>query len=110
MTWRAFSARPYIAVETAGNFANAMPIAAIDARRLEDAAEARRCSLNKPSFLELNATHLIDLDRANDVLSHGGALQLDIIETQVESAPPGLRILVIETRVDSAPPGLRLLA
>ena len=29
----------------------------------------------KPSFLELNATHLISLDRANDVWSCGKAVK-----------------------------------
>jgi hypothetical protein len=40
----------------------------------------------KPSFLELNAPHLINLDRANNVSSHGRAVQVDSIKTRVESA------------------------
>ena len=40
----------------------------------------------KPSFLELNATRLMILDRANDVSSHGRAVQVASIKTRVESA------------------------
>ena len=41
----------------------------------------------KPSFLELNAsTHLINLDRSNNVSSHGRAVQVDSIKTRGESA------------------------
>jgi len=40
----------------------------------------------KPSFLELNTTRLINLDRANDVSSHVRAVQADSITTRVESA------------------------
>jgi hypothetical protein len=41
----------------------------------------------KPSFLESNATRLINLDRANDVPSHGTAVQVaSCIKTRVESA------------------------
>jgi hypothetical protein len=40
----------------------------------------------KPSFLELNATLLMNLDRANDVSSHGRAVQVDSIKTRVETA------------------------
>jgi hypothetical protein len=40
----------------------------------------------KPSFLELNATRLINLDRANNVWSHGTAVQVGSIKTRVESA------------------------
>ena len=40
----------------------------------------------KPSFLELNATRLIDSDRANDVSSHGRAAQVASIKPRVESA------------------------
>ena len=39
----------------------------------------------KPSFLELNATRLITLDRANDVSSHGRAVQVDSIQPRVET-------------------------
>ena len=40
----------------------------------------------KPSFLELNATRLINLDRANDVSSHDRAAHAVSIKTRVESA------------------------
>jgi len=40
----------------------------------------------KPSFLESNATRLTNLDRANAVSSHGGAVQVDSIKARVESA------------------------
>jgi hypothetical protein len=40
----------------------------------------------KPSFLELKPTRLIDVDRDNDVSSNGWAVQVDSIETLVESA------------------------
>jgi len=40
----------------------------------------------KPSFLELNATRMIDLDRAIDVLSNSRAVQVDSITTRVVSA------------------------
>jgi hypothetical protein len=40
----------------------------------------------KPSFLELNATRLINLDRANNVSSRGRAVQVDSIKSRVESA------------------------
>ena len=38
------------------------------------------------SFLELIATRQIDLDRANDVSSHGWAVQVDSIKTRVETS------------------------
>ena len=38
------------------------------------------------SFLELNATRLINLDRANNVSSHGWAVQVDGIKPGVGSA------------------------
>jgi len=40
----------------------------------------------KPTLLELNATRLINLDRANDVSSDRWAVQVDSIKTRVESA------------------------
>jgi len=40
----------------------------------------------KPSFLESHATRLINLGRANDVSSHGRAMQVDSIKPRVESA------------------------
>jgi hypothetical protein len=40
----------------------------------------------KSSFLELDTTRLIDLKRANDVLSGGTAVQVDSVNTRVESA------------------------
>jgi hypothetical protein len=35
---------------------------------------------DRPSFLDLNATRLIDLDRAKDVSSHGRAAQVNSIK------------------------------
>ena len=40
----------------------------------------------KPSFLKLNATRLLNLDRANDVSSHDNSVQVDGIKARVERA------------------------
>jgi hypothetical protein len=40
----------------------------------------------KPPFLELNATRLINLTRANDVSSHDREVQVDSIKASVENA------------------------
>jgi hypothetical protein len=58
-------------------------------------ARAAQLASIKPSFLELNATRLINLDRANDVTSHGRAVKVASIKTRVESA----YVSAIETKI-----------
>jgi len=62
----------------------------------------------EPSFLELSATRLIDLECANEASAHGRAAQVDRINTRVESGDgvcnQRLKLQYDETRIQTLLP------